>query len=79
MIHYPLDTIHKIEKTKMDSFKGGLSNCAEVMKAGFFGFSILTLRVTDYVMIAETWESAMINEFQKQQAKQFTDMYGEEY
>lgn len=79
MIHYPLNTIHEIQKTKMDTFEGWLGNCGQVMKAGFIGFSLLNLRPTDYAMIAETWETAMINEFQRMQNEQFRQMYGEEY
>jgi len=79
MLHYPLTPVHKIYKPKMDTFKGSIESMAEVIKAGFLGFSLLNLRPMDYAMIAETWETAMINEYQKRQNNSFRQMYGEEY
>ena len=79
MIHYPLTPIHEIFKTEMTSFRGSLANLGKMVKDGNIGYTLFELRESDYVFIAEQWETAMINEFQRRQDEEFRKQYGEEY
>ena len=79
MIHRPLTLVHDIFKTKMDTWSVSMENCAKVIKQGLIGYTLFNLRVSDYVFIAEQWESQVINEYQKLQNEQFRQQYGEEY
>ena len=79
MIHYPLTPINEIYKTKRESFLGSLDNQAKVIREGMMGFTVFELRPTDYAIIAEEWETAVINTYQMMQDAQFQNRYGEEY